>query len=120
MNKEESLGKKLKELREERGWSQAKLAMKSGVSRSHISLIELERIKHPRAGVLINLARALDIHEKQLYEAAGYIKEAKSDYDLRETPEQVLDNIKLNVRRLEKMLENQKEEEKEKNEKKGK
>jgi len=114
MSREEGLGKKLRELREERGWSQAKLAMLSSVGRSHISLIELGGIKHPRADVILNLAKAFGIRPEELYQAAGYISELRATYDSKETPGQVLDDIKSKVRRLEKMLQ-----EKEEGKKKG-
>jgi transcriptional regulator with XRE-family HTH domain len=113
VNRNESLGEKLKTLRKERGWSQAKLAMKTNVARSHISLIELGRIKHPRADVLLNLAKGFGIRPEELYRAAGYISEVRAPYDYKETPEQVIDEIKKDLRRLEKMLP-QKEQEKKK------
>ena len=105
MGKREGLAKKLKTLREDRGWSQAKLAMLSGVTRSHISVIELGRIKNPRSDVLIKLAQAVKVPVGEFFAAAGYIGEAKSTYDYKETPEQVLENIKSEVHRLGKMLE---------------
>ena len=105
---EEGLAKKLKTLRGNRGWSQAKLAMLSGVTRSHISVIELGRIKNPRSDVLIKLAQAFKIPVEELFAAAGYIKETRTAYDSKETPGQVLDDIKAKVHRLEKMLDKKK------------
>jgi len=89
-----TLGSTLRRLREERGWSQAQLAIKAGVPRSNISLIELGRLANPRADVLLNLAKALKIPVEELYEAAGYIKGARIVKPL-ETPEEILDKLRV-------------------------
>lgn len=90
----QTLGSTLRKFREERGWSQAQLAMKAGVPRSNISLIELGRLANPRADVLLNLAKALNIRVEELYQAAGYIKEAKVERRM-ETAEEILEKLKV-------------------------
>lgn len=89
----QTLGDKIRQLREARGWSQALLSMKSGVSRSHISLIELRRTSHPRADVLLKLAHAFDIPVEELYEAAGY-ETGERERRREETPEEILERLK--------------------------
>ena len=51
----------LKSLREQKGWTQEKLAQQAGIS--YHTLIKIERgfIKDPRISTVINLADALDI-----------------------------------------------------------
>lgn len=66
-----SLGTRLKELRDERGWSQNTLATRAGLKRSYISLLEIDAIKSPGAQPVIKLARALEVDEDLLFEAAG-------------------------------------------------
>ena len=94
MGKETMLGKKLKALREMRGWSQYKLSMLSGIPRSSISLIELGQIINPRADVLIKIADVFRIPIEELYQAAGYVKEDKATYRHQETPEELLNRAK--------------------------
>jgi len=88
------LGLKIKQLRQERGWSQAQLALKSGLSRSHISLIELRKFSHPRTDVLMKLARVFNIPVEELYQAAGYEVEAKIERRA-ETPEEILEKLRV-------------------------
>lgn len=87
-----SLGQKIRQLRQQRGWSQAQLAMKSGLSRSHISLIEMRETVHPRTDALFKLARAFNIPVEELYEAAGYEVGKKGR---KETPDEILERLKL-------------------------
>lgn len=96
------LGRKIKELRAQRDWTQNELAKRSGLDRGYIAHLEIDTVNKPAAEVFLKLARAFNIRPEELYEAAGYIKEPKTAYE--ETTDQLLDNIKLNVRRLEKKL----------------
>ena len=66
-----SLGTKIKELREQKGWSQNALAEQAGLKRSYISLLEIDAIKSPGAEPVIKLAHAFEIDEDVLFEAAG-------------------------------------------------
>ena len=65
-----SLGTKIRELREARGWSQNTLAEVTGLKRSYISLLEIDAIKSPGAQPIIKLAQALEVAENVLFEDA--------------------------------------------------
>lgn len=56
---------KLKEMRKEKGLTQSKLSLKSGVDRSQISDIESNRVK-PRMDTLERLAAALGCEPRDL------------------------------------------------------
>lgn len=53
--------KNLVKLRKQKGWSQEKLAVESGVSYNTIIKIEKERIEDPRISTVIKFAKALKI-----------------------------------------------------------
>jgi len=53
--------KNLIKLRKQKGWSQEKLAVESGISYNTIIKIERGGIKNPKIGTVINLAKALGI-----------------------------------------------------------
>ena len=67
MDINERLARRLKSLREERGWSLDALATRSGVSRSNISLIERGQ-SSPTASVLDKLAAGLGVTLASLFE----------------------------------------------------
>lgn len=52
------LAKRLKELRKEKGWSQQKLAEKTGLSFNAVTKIEQGLAKHPTLKTLLKLADA--------------------------------------------------------------
>ena len=83
-----TIGQKIKELRKERGWSQYKLAEKAGVPRTSLASWELDRTV-PKTEFILKLTRALNITVEELYQAAGYIKETKTPYRHKETPEEL-------------------------------
>jgi len=87
------LGRKIKELRVEREWTQRELARRTGLDRGYLAYIESGRVGKPSADTFLKLARAFRIAPEELYQAAGYIKEAKATY--KETPEQILEKLKL-------------------------
>ncbi len=66
-----SLPAKIKQLREDREWSQTQLAMKSGLPRSYIGAIENGRVQSPGADKIVKLSKAFGINEDILYQAAG-------------------------------------------------
>jgi len=70
-----SLGKYIKAVRHRRGISQWELSRLSGLTRSHISRLELDDYENPKAETFLSLARALKVHPNELYQAAGYIGE---------------------------------------------
>lgn len=51
----------IKELREEKGWSQNELARRSGVKQGIISDIESGKTKHPRIDTMSAIADALEV-----------------------------------------------------------
>ncbi len=82
-----SLGKKVKELREAKAWTQGQLATyaKLGHSgRQYISLLEIEKIEKPSAEKVLRLAQALEVHEDVLYQAAGLRAEIRPNAELDE------------------------------------
>jgi len=70
-----SLGKYIKAVRRRRGVSQWELSKLSGLTRSHISRLELDDYENPGVETFLALAKALKVHLNELYQAAGYIKE---------------------------------------------
>ena len=99
-----TIGQKLKQLRTERGWTQSEVARRSGLERGYLAHLEIDSVANPSADTFLKLARAYNIRPEELYVAAGYIREAKTAYDYEENPQQILDTIKLHVRKLEKKL----------------
>lgn len=68
-------GKKLKELRDKRGWSQPRLAEAAGMSRGYIGGIESGiRGRNPSRDVILRLAEALGESPYELLEAAGRLE----------------------------------------------
>lgn len=65
----ENLGRRVKKLRGDRGWSLEELAAASGVSRSMLSEIERERA-NPTLGVTYRIARAFGLSLQDLIETA--------------------------------------------------
>jgi len=65
----EDLGRRVKKLRGDRGWSLEELAAASGVSRSMLSEIERERA-NPTLSVTYRIARAFDLSLQDLIESA--------------------------------------------------
>ena len=53
--------KNLVRLRKQKGWSQEKLAVESGVSYNTIIKIEKNRIEDPRISTVIKFAKALNV-----------------------------------------------------------
>ena len=60
MNNGETLGQRIKRVREQRGWSQGALAMRSKVSQSMVSMAESDD-REPRTSTFVAIARALDV-----------------------------------------------------------
>lgn len=90
---EESLGGKIKRLREARGWSQQNLSFRSGLSRSHIASIETRKNTHPRADYLAKLSQAFGVPLKEFYETVGYVSISRTAKHA-ETPEEILERLK--------------------------
>ena len=62
-----SLGTRIKHLRENKGFTQDKLAEISGLSIDYIGKIEVN-INKPGLRALIKIANALDVHIKELFD----------------------------------------------------
>ena len=60
---------RVRELREQRGWSQADLCRESGIRQATLSAIENERTKGIDFETLQKLAKALGVHPAALIEA---------------------------------------------------
>lgn len=89
-----SLGEYIKTIRHRRGLSQWELSRLSGLTRSHLSRLELDDIEYPSAETFLSLARALKIHPNDLYQAAGYIEEnARFRRDSAKTPEEAFSEL---------------------------
>jgi transcriptional regulator with XRE-family HTH domain len=61
------MAKRLKDLRAARGWSQADLAARAGLSREYVARIETVR-QEPTVGVIERLAKALKVKPGDLLE----------------------------------------------------
>jgi transcriptional regulator with XRE-family HTH domain len=66
MNKE-TFGEKIKRLRTERKWTQGQVAIKSGLSRAHIAVIESRDSSSVDTDTAIKLAHAFDMSVEELY-----------------------------------------------------
>jgi transcriptional regulator with XRE-family HTH domain len=64
-----TVGKVIRQMREERGWSQAKLGVLSGTGPSGISQIETGR-RNPSAATLERIAKALEVEVRDLFPLA--------------------------------------------------
>ena len=62
----EILGKNIRNLRKQAGWTQEKLAEKAGISVPFMTQIELAR-KTPSLEVIENIAKALNVSYTQLF-----------------------------------------------------
>ena len=60
------IGKEVRRLREAKGWSQAKLAVETGMAVSGISQIENDR-RNPNSATLTKLAKALEVEVADLF-----------------------------------------------------
>jgi putative transcriptional regulator len=64
------LGNRLRELRDERGWTQAELAERIGVSRKTINTVE-NRVFVPSTILALKLAQAFDTSVEDLFWLVG-------------------------------------------------
>ena len=62
----ESLTNRLRELRDARGWTQAELAARVGVSRKTVNTVE-NRVFTPSTLLALKLAKALEVTVEQLF-----------------------------------------------------
>lgn len=76
------VGKRLKELREERGLSLSELAARSGVAKSYLSNIERDKMTNPSLEILTKISAVLDITPQNLISLDKDIEEDKVQADL--------------------------------------
>ena len=85
-----ALGKKIRELREELGMSQAQLSGHGGLSQGYLSQLENDEVQNPSAAVIFRLAQALHVDPRVLMQAAGYhslANGAEADYEVTVDPD---------------------------------
>lgn len=70
--KEDMFAYYLRDLRQRRGMTITDLSLKSGVSQSYISRLEMAGRKDPSVSVIFRLADALNVHVIHLISALGY------------------------------------------------
>lgn len=85
------LAKYIKELRGNRGWTQAELASKAGLTRSHISRLEEDRDQNPSQRTFEALARALGLSISELTR----IVYGETMVKRQETSEEILERLRL-------------------------
>jgi transcriptional regulator with XRE-family HTH domain len=90
-----SLGEYIKTIRHRRGLSQWELSRLSGLTRSHLSRLELGDVENPSAETFLTLAKALKIHPNDLYQAAGYIEKNTRFLRAALTPEEAFADLVL-------------------------
>jgi transcriptional regulator with XRE-family HTH domain len=86
------LGRRIRELREQMGLSQARLAGCAEVSQGYLCQLEREEVKNPSAAILLRLASALYVDPHELLDAAGYtpvrgLSKANNNYQARVDPD---------------------------------
>src|SRR6266852_9272795 len=69
-----TLGERIRQLRQQRGLTQRRLAEETGVDFSYLSKIENERLEHtPSIKMLQDLARVLEVDELELMDLANKV-----------------------------------------------
>ena len=67
-----ALGKKIRQLRDELGLSQAHLSAHAELSQGYLSQLENDEVQNPSAAVIFRLAQSLHVDPRVLMLAAGY------------------------------------------------
>jgi transcriptional regulator with XRE-family HTH domain len=78
LNRTRHIGARVFELREQRGWSQAKLAEEAGVSQTTVVHLETEQIAKPRMATLRRIARGFGMSVEELLAPEGGVTSAHS------------------------------------------
>jgi transcriptional regulator with XRE-family HTH domain len=86
------LGKRIRELREEIGFTQGQVAGEAAVSQGYLSQLENGDVRNPSAAVILRLAQAIHVDPDDLFEAAGYptvrtLKQAYEGYEANVDPD---------------------------------
>jgi transcriptional regulator with XRE-family HTH domain len=92
---ENNLKSKIREKRRRKGWTQADLAEKTGVSANYIALVERGR-KVPSLRLLLRIADALGVSVSFLIEKSLVkdLEELKRQYNPQELKEALIDFVK--------------------------
>lgn len=77
---------------DKRGWKQANL-VRAGVNSSYISQV-LNRLRRPGPTICRQIAKALNLPEREVYERAGLLKDVPAD-DLKEVEEYINQRLPL-------------------------
>lgn len=91
---EETIGSRIKRLREERGWSQRKLGLKAETSGSYLSMLEAGLIPSPTVRQLEKLAVALGVPIEELL--GGQAEYLVDDVPVM-PPDPMLEGIQVNL-----------------------
>lgn len=92
-----TLGQKIKELRTQRDWTQNELAKRTNLGRGYLAQLEANIVAKPSADTFLKLARAFNIRPEELYQAAGYIKDARGISQQKETPHELLERVRITL-----------------------
>lgn len=84
MRKHEPLARRIRELRQNLGWTQQGLSHESGLSRSYISRLEMGDIALPSNARLKALSAALQTSTDDLLRAAGFLDKDETKEELPE------------------------------------
>mgnify|MGYP001774301770 CR=1 FL=1 len=68
-----TLGKRLKALREIKGWSLRHVEENSKISNGYLNLLENDKVKDPSPHILCKLAETYEVPYTELMELAGYV-----------------------------------------------
>ena len=101
-------GKRVRELREHRGWTQKELTDRLGVSVSYISKVENERLHfgdYPSEKFIHKLAAVLDADEEELLLMADKVPE-EIRRRIRERPDAFRELASLSDQQLDRVLRN--------------
>ena len=101
----ETLGQYIARLRKEKGYSQRKLALLSGISNTTINRIESGETPNPDAPTLKALAVVLELEETTLLIAAGYINVNSTSINIPSPAKAEEDLMPKDIRQIEKDLE---------------
>jgi len=91
------LGERLKELRAERNLTQNDLAKRTGLGRGYLAQLETNVVANPSADTFLKLARAFNIRPEELYFAAGYTVGSRPIQPRQETPEDILERLRVTI-----------------------
>lgn len=74
-----TLGQLIRQTREAKGWTQQELEKRTGISQTHISQLERDRITTPTPPVLHPIADALEISDVECMRAIGLVRTPTDD-----------------------------------------